>query len=108
MDSSNSTAPSVTGIEGVVITRYLSGKSCFIHGILQFIGICSVAGLIVLLYDHCLTFEQERQLIWPTRVTVVKWALLCNRYIVEVILIVTAHGKHLLTDCRSPLKNHSS
>lgn len=95
-------------IEGIVVTRYLSGKSCLVHGILQFISIRSVAGLIVLLYDHCLTFEQERQLIWPSRATVVKWALLCNRYLVEVILIATAHGKYLLTNNRSPLKSGRS
>lgn len=95
-------------VEGVVITRYLSGESCLVHWVLQFMPIRSVAGLIVLLYDHCLTFEQERQLIWPSRATVVKWALLCNRYLVEVILIATAHGKHLLTNNRSPLKSPSS
>jgi len=62
-------------LQGVLATRYLS-----------------VAGLTVLLWDHCLTFEQERQLIWPSRANFVKWALLCNRYLVAMALIINSHA----------------
>jgi len=59
---------------GVLATRYLS-----------------VAGLTVLLWDHCLTFEQERVLIWPSRACFVKSGFLFNRYLVPAILLVNTH-----------------
>jgi len=50
----------------------------------------SVAGLTLLLWDHCLTFERERQLIWPSR-AFVKWAFLAMRYIVPVAQSIEAY-----------------
>lgn len=63
-----------TSLEGFYRTRYLT-----------------VAGLVVLLWDHCLTFERERRYIWPARNNVGKWGFLCCRYVVPIILIVEAH-----------------
>ncbi|KAF8590700.1 hypothetical protein K439DRAFT_1611834 [Ramaria rubella] len=75
MSSSEIFELEAASLQGVIATRYLS-----------------VAGLVVLLWDHCLTFEQERQVIWPSRAKFVKWTLLCNRYVVAVVQIINAHA----------------
>ncbi|KAF8581173.1 hypothetical protein K439DRAFT_1619244 [Ramaria rubella] len=51
----------------------------------------SLSALVVLLWDHCLTFKYEVQLIWPSRASFVKRTFLANRYIVPVILSVSMH-----------------
>jgi len=52
----------------------------------------TAAGLTILLYDHSLTFEKERRYIWTLRPLLVKWALLVNRYLVPIALIINAHA----------------
>jgi hypothetical protein len=48
----------------------------------------SGAGLVVLLYDHILTFDQELQLIWHTKMTWPKLLFLFNRYMVPVAMLL--------------------
>lgn len=48
----------------------------------------SVAGLTLLLWDHCLTFEQERKHVWPAHPSPARIVFLANRYIVPIVLIV--------------------
>lgn len=68
-------AKAETALEGVLATRYLS-----------------VAGLTVLLYDHLLTFEQERRYLWPSKASVIKYALLLNRYLVAIVLSINGYA----------------
>ncbi|KAI0737627.1 hypothetical protein C8Q80DRAFT_1114898 [Daedaleopsis nitida] len=42
----------------------------------------SAAGLMVILYDHLLTFADEVELIWPAPATYAKYIFLLNRYTV--------------------------
>jgi len=51
----------------------------------------SLAALVILLWDHCLTFRQEVEFIWPSRANFVKRAFLVNRYLVPVVLAVNMH-----------------
>ncbi|KAF8509774.1 hypothetical protein BU17DRAFT_70329 [Hysterangium stoloniferum] len=51
----------------------------------------SVAALVILLWDHCLTFRQEVEFIWPSRANFVKRAFLLNRYVGPVVLVVNMH-----------------
>ncbi|KAK0463038.1 uncharacterized protein EV420DRAFT_1151393 [Desarmillaria tabescens] len=55
-------------------TRYLSG-----------------AGLVVLLYDHILTFPAEVELIWTARWSVPKVLFLLIRYFVPSSVIIHIH-----------------
>jgi len=48
----------------------------------------SAAGLVVLLYDHLLTFDQELQLIWRAKTTLPKLLFLFNRYTVPIAMII--------------------
>ncbi|EGN93423.1 hypothetical protein SERLA73DRAFT_145564 [Serpula lacrymans var. lacrymans S7.3] len=54
----------------------------------------SLAGLVVLLYDHTLTFGMEVQFMWKStpNQTATKILFLCNRYFVPVVLLVLAHS----------------
>ncbi|KAF8590701.1 hypothetical protein K439DRAFT_1611835 [Ramaria rubella] len=61
-------------LPGLLATRYLA-----------------IIGLTILFWDHCLTFQQERLLIWPSRVGFVKRALLFNRYLVPIVLAITVN-----------------
>ncbi|PIL33856.1 hypothetical protein GSI_03562 [Ganoderma sinense ZZ0214-1] len=51
----------------------------------------SAAGLIILLYDHLLTFGDEVQYIWSAPATYAKYIFLLNRYTVLGILIAVAY-----------------
>jgi len=48
----------------------------------------SGAGLVVLLYDHILTFDQELQSIWHTKMTWSKLLFLFNRYMVPIAMLL--------------------
>jgi len=48
----------------------------------------TAAGLVMLLYDHMLTFDQEVQLIWSTKLTLPSLLFLFNRYVVPVAMII--------------------
>lgn len=61
-------------LPGVNATRYLS-----------------VAGLVVLLYDHLLLLESEISKIWAAQWSWSKGLWLLNRYVVLVFLLVNAH-----------------
>ncbi|KAH9917866.1 uncharacterized protein BXZ73DRAFT_105389 [Epithele typhae] len=52
----------------------------------------SAAGLVVLLYDHILTFADEVELIWPAPATYAKYMFLLNRYGVLGTLLATAYA----------------
>jgi len=60
--------------EGLLATRYLSA-----------------AGLSVLIWDHCLTLEREKQLIWRSHSSFVKWLFLATRYSVPIVLSIEAY-----------------
>jgi len=48
----------------------------------------SLAGLVLMLYDHVLTFDEEVRLIWSARWTLPKVLFLLIRYLVPVGLII--------------------
>ncbi|KAG1865044.1 hypothetical protein DFJ58DRAFT_724593 [Suillus subalutaceus] len=52
----------------------------------------SAAGLVVLLWDHFLTFHDEVELIWRARSTFPKLLFLFNRYVVPASLIILTHA----------------
>ncbi|KAI0373499.1 hypothetical protein BV20DRAFT_740331 [Pilatotrama ljubarskyi] len=51
----------------------------------------SAVGLIVLLYDHCLTLADEVAYIWPAPATFAKYTFLLNRYAVLGTLLAVAY-----------------
>ncbi|KAK7685325.1 hypothetical protein QCA50_011689 [Cerrena zonata] len=51
----------------------------------------SAAGLVVLLYDHILTFSEEIRLVWHAPHSFAKYAFLFNRYLVLSCLLPVAH-----------------
>ncbi|KIJ37810.1 hypothetical protein M422DRAFT_259673 [Sphaerobolus stellatus SS14] len=51
----------------------------------------SIAGTIVLLYDHLLLFDYERRLIWTAEWTRWKVSFLINRYVTPICLIALAY-----------------
>ncbi|KAI0360916.1 hypothetical protein OH77DRAFT_1418961 [Trametes cingulata] len=51
----------------------------------------SAVGLIVLLYDHCLTFGDEVAYVWPAPATFAKYTFLLNRYTVLGTLLAVAY-----------------
>jgi len=59
-----------------------------ITGHIQASRYVSGAGLVVLLYDHMLTFDQELQLIWHTKMTWPKLLFLFNRYMVPIAMLL--------------------
>ncbi|KAH7886756.1 hypothetical protein F5I97DRAFT_1953475 [Phlebopus sp. FC_14] len=52
----------------------------------------SAAGLVILIWDHLLTLQDEVDLIWKAKFSVPKALFLFNRYVVPVALILQAHG----------------
>ncbi|KZP18678.1 hypothetical protein FIBSPDRAFT_1045984 [Athelia psychrophila] len=50
----------------------------------------SAAGLVVLLFDHLLTFTDEVALVWDSKPSFTKYLFLLNRYLVPSVLIVVA------------------
>ena len=88
----------VQALEDADATRYLSGMSSPLppsphtaHEALYLRGSTAV-GLIVLLYDHVLTFFDEVRLIWRAPASYPKYAFLFNRYLVLACLITIARG----------------
>jgi hypothetical protein len=53
----------------------------------------SAAGLVILMYDHILSFPREVRLIWPLPWEYPKIAFIYNRYCVTGYLIYVAYGK---------------
>ncbi|OSD01353.1 hypothetical protein PYCCODRAFT_1445825 [Trametes coccinea BRFM310] len=51
----------------------------------------SAVGLMVLLYDHCLTFGDEVRYIWTAPATYAKYTFLLNRYTVLCTLVAVAY-----------------
>ena len=52
----------------------------------------AAVGLMVLVYDHLLTFADEVELIWPAPATYAKYIFLLNRYTVLGTLFAVAYG----------------
>ena len=50
------------------------------------------AGLMILFYDHLLTFGDEVELIWTAPATYAKYTFLLNRYSVLATLLAVAYG----------------
>ncbi|KAI0686846.1 hypothetical protein BC835DRAFT_1378235 [Cytidiella melzeri] len=50
-----------------------------------------VVGLVLLMYDHALTFGDEVSLVWAAPRSFAKYAYLFNRYMVLVCLLAIAH-----------------
>ncbi|OCH85703.1 hypothetical protein OBBRIDRAFT_289258 [Obba rivulosa] len=64
----------VTPLRDLFATRYLSA-----------------VGLVALVYDHVLTFEDEVSLIWMAPHSIAKWMFLVNRYFVLCMQIALAY-----------------
>ncbi|KAL5523958.1 hypothetical protein ACEPAG_8131 [Sanghuangporus baumii] len=47
-------------------------------------------GLVIMLYDHILTFGEEVRLVWQAKPSFAKWLFLANRYLVPMMLIGVA------------------
>ncbi|KAH7912113.1 hypothetical protein BJ138DRAFT_1112644 [Hygrophoropsis aurantiaca] len=62
----------------------------------------SAAGLVVLLWDHLLTFSDEVRLIWGARWSVPKILFLFNRYIVPIAMIIQTYGVFLRSLTKYP------
>jgi hypothetical protein len=54
----------------------------------------AAAGLVVLIYDHFLTFSDELELYWQSKASFSKYGFLTNRYVVPAMLITMSVGKH--------------
>jgi hypothetical protein len=54
----------------------------------------AAAGLVVLIYDHFLTFSDELELYWQSKDSFSKYGFLTNRYVVPAMLIAISVGKH--------------
>jgi hypothetical protein len=48
-----------------------------------------VTGLVILVYDHFVTFSSERRLIWTAPSSIAKFGFLINRYVVPVGMFIT-------------------
>lgn len=55
-------------------------------------------GLVIVLYDHMITFHDEVRLVWQARSSFAKWLFLCNRYLVPTTLIWVAIFMNNFTD----------
>ncbi|KIM79312.1 hypothetical protein PILCRDRAFT_791807 [Piloderma croceum F 1598] len=53
------------------------------------------AGLVFLLYDHILTFDDEVRLVWSADTTLPKVLFLINRYFVLFAMIFRTNGTHV-------------
>jgi len=51
----------------------------------------TVIGVVVLLYDHAITFRQEVRCIWKAPRSFAKYAFLMNRYLVPALLTAILH-----------------
>ncbi|KAJ7206445.1 hypothetical protein C8J57DRAFT_1734428 [Mycena rebaudengoi] len=61
---------------------------------LQVINYSCAAGLVILLYDHLLTFGDEVRLIWSAKSSTTKFMFLATRYLVPSLMILNAVGKY--------------
>ncbi|KAI0279522.1 hypothetical protein BGY98DRAFT_1145506 [Russula aff. rugulosa BPL654] len=77
----------VIPIPSAVVNAVIHGMNLSIAA--RYLG---VAGVVALLYDHSLTFGDEINLICTAPRSFLKWVFLTNHYMVEMCLIVTAHG----------------
>lgn len=77
-------------------TRYLSGMLTALFspqslGLLEF---KTAVGLVILLYDHLLTFSDEIELVWKAKPSFAKGLFLFNRYLVVGCLLAVAYCEH--------------
>jgi hypothetical protein len=49
----------------------------------------AVTGLVILVYDHFVTFRAERRLIWTAPTSLAKFGFLVNRYLVPISVLIT-------------------
>ncbi|VDB96530.1 unnamed protein product [Peniophora sp. CBMAI 1063] len=52
----------------------------------------SMAGLVMILYDHMLTFADEVELIWKAPRSIARTLFLINRYCVPAMVIGSMHA----------------
>lgn len=82
----------VRGLHIATAARYLSRKTLHLFESERLTSVPEeVSGLVVLLYDHVLTLDQEIQLYWKAPSSFVKWIFLANRYISEACLLAVAN-----------------
>ncbi|KII83973.1 hypothetical protein PLICRDRAFT_46746 [Plicaturopsis crispa FD-325 SS-3] len=55
-----------------------------------------LSGVTVLTYDHILTFNEELNLIWRSKIGLVSWIFLFNRYLVPALLAVDIYENFYL------------
>ncbi|KAJ7232082.1 hypothetical protein C8J57DRAFT_177151 [Mycena rebaudengoi] len=65
---------------------------------LQVINYSCAAGLVILLYDHLLTFGDEVRLIWSAKSSTTKFMFLATRYLVPSLMILNAVALSGLSD----------
>jgi hypothetical protein len=53
-----------------------------------------VAGTVVLLYDHLITFPDEYRFVWKARTSFAKYAFLLNRYAVLCVMVLVLPGAY--------------
>lgn len=51
------------------------------------------AALVIAIYDHWLTFDQEVSLIWTQGLSISKVVFMVNRYCAEGVLLFVAYGE---------------
>ena len=93
-------AAALQGLEGMLheltASRYMSGAYLALFCVelrsnAEFF--CIAVGLMVLLYDHVLTFGDEVQYVWSAPATYAKYIFLLNRYVVLGTLLAVAYGE---------------
>ena len=59
---------------------------------LWWIGGGTVAGTVVLFYDHLMTLQDEYRFVWMAKPSFAKFAFLLNRYAVPSAMLLTLIG----------------
>lgn len=89
-------------VKHVTASRYMNGTPSQLL-LLKLILTCilvvhcvTVAGLVTLLYDHFLTFDDEVKLIWKAKMSLPKLLFLFNRYVVPTMMVMKTNGTSYL------------
>ena len=76
---------------GIQESRYFNGKSSSFGRVVNPLTLISAARVTILIFDHIITFNRERQPVWSLRAGYLKWAFLINRYTVPLVYILNVH-----------------
>ncbi|KAF8585802.1 hypothetical protein K439DRAFT_1615684 [Ramaria rubella] len=56
----------------------------------------SIAGVVILLYDHLLLLHEEKNIIWVAKWSYFKVLFLMNRYLTPISLLISMYGVYIL------------